>query len=57
LGTTADKPSLKRVPPKGNRLLPESKKVITKAQMTELLKEYYVVRGWNPKGEPPDYAD
>jgi len=34
--------------------LPESNKVITKAQMTELLKEYYVARGWNPKGEPPD---
>ncbi|EKD35081.1 MAG: hypothetical protein ACD_75C02064G0001, partial [uncultured bacterium] len=33
--------------------LPETKKGITRAQMTEMLKEYYCARGWNEKGEPP----
>ena len=34
--------------------LPETNKVITQAQMTEMLKEYYCARGWNEKGEPPE---
>jgi len=33
--------------------LPETQKVITAEQMDQMLKEYYQVRGWNERGEPP----
>jgi aldehyde:ferredoxin oxidoreductase len=33
--------------------LPETGKVITEAQMAQMLKEYYQARGWNQNGEPP----
>ncbi len=32
--------------------LPETGKIITENQMTQLLNEYYRERGWNEKGEP-----
>ena len=34
-------------------VLPETNKVMTQAQMMEMLREYYHARGWNEKGEPP----
>lgn len=34
--------------------LPETGKMITEAQMNQLLSDYYQERGWNEKGEPPD---
>jgi aldehyde:ferredoxin oxidoreductase len=46
--------------PDGDRLparfhleaLPETGKVITAAQMDQMLREYYRARGWNDRGEP-----
>jgi aldehyde:ferredoxin oxidoreductase len=33
--------------------LPETQAVITRAQMERLISDYYNIRGWNEKGEPP----
>ena len=33
--------------------LPESGKVITEEQMTTMMKEYYLARGWDESGKPP----
>jgi len=35
--------------------LPETKKIITKKQMSILLNEYYQARGWDENGVPPPY--
>jgi aldehyde:ferredoxin oxidoreductase len=44
-----------RLPPRFHQeALPETKKVITEADMERLLKDYYRVRGWNDLGIPPE---
>ena len=35
-------------------VLPETGKVITEAQMAQLLREYYEARGWDAMGRPPE---
>jgi aldehyde:ferredoxin oxidoreductase len=38
-----------------NKVLPETNKGITAAEMQQLLKDYYEVQGWDEPGQPPSY--
>jgi len=47
-------PADDHLPPRFHKeALPDSGKIITRAQMDQMLDEYYRERGWNAAGEPP----
>jgi len=50
-------PDEDRLPPRFHtEPLPETGKIITEAQMEQLLKDYYRARGWDEDGVPPKAA-
>ena len=47
-----------RLPPRFfQQPLPETGQVITEQQFAQLLREYYLARGWSPQGMPPGWSD